>query len=140
MLQLYKVLVRPHLEYCVQFWSPHLRKDILALERVQRRFTRLIPELKGLAYEERLSRRGLYSLEFRRMREDLIETYKIMKGIDKLEAGRLFPLEGEIRTWGHGLKIRGSRFRTELRRNFFTQRVVNLWNSLPREAVEATTL
>jgi len=140
MLQLYKVLVRPHLEYCVQFWSPYLRKDILALEGVQRRFTRLIPELRGLAYEERLSRLGLYSLEFRRMRGDLIETYKIMKGIDKIEAGKLFPLAGETRTRGHSLKIRGSRFRTELRRNFFTQRVVNLWNSLPSEAVEATSL
>ena len=86
MLQLYKVLVRPHLEYCAQFWSPYLRKDILALEVVQRRFTRLIPELRGLDYEERLSRLGLYSLEFRRMRGDLIETYKIMKGIDRVDA------------------------------------------------------
>ena len=100
MFQLYKVLVRPHLEYCVQFWSPYLRKVILALEGVQRRFTRLIPELRGLAYEERLSRLGLYSLEFRRMRGDLIETYKIMKGIDKIEAGKLFPLAGETRTRG----------------------------------------
>ena len=140
MLQLYKVLVRPHLEYCVQFWFPYLRKDILALEGVQRRFTRLILELRGLDYEERLSRLGLYSLEFRRMRGDLIETYKIMKGIDRIDAGRLFPLVGESRTRGHSLKIRGSRFRTELRRNFFTQRVVNLWNSLPSETVEAPSL
>ena len=100
MLQLYKVLVWPHLEYCVQFWFPYLRKDILALEGVQRTFTSLIPELRGLAYEERLSRLGLYSLEFRRMRGDLIETYKIMKGIDKIEGGRLFPLAGETRTGG----------------------------------------
>ena len=63
-----------------------------------------------------------------------------MKGIDKIEAGKLFPLAGETRTSGHSLKIRGSRFRTELRRNFFTQRVVNLRNSLPSEAVEATSL
>ena len=63
-----------------------------------------------------------------------------MKGIDKIEAGRLFPLAGKTRTRGHSLKIRGSKFQTELRRNFFTQRVVNLWNSLPSEAVEATSL
>ena len=69
-----------------------------------------------------------------------METFKIMKGLDKIEAGKLFPLAAETRTRGHGLKIRGSRFRTELRRNFFTQRVVNLWNSLPSEAVEATPL
>ena len=54
--------MRPHLEYCVQFWSPYLRKDVLALEREEKRFIRLIPELKGLAYEERL------------MRGDLLET------------------------------------------------------------------
>ena len=64
---------------------------------------------------------GLYSLEFRRMRGDIIGTYKIMKAIDKIEAGKLFALVGETRTRWHSLKIRGSRFRTELRRNFFTK-------------------
>ena len=66
--------------------------------------------VRAVAYEERL---GLDLLEFRRMRGDLIETYKIMKGIDKIEAGKLFPLAGETRPRGHSLKIRGSRFRTE---------------------------
>ena len=71
-----------------------MRMDILALEGVQRRFTWLTPELRGLAYEEILSRLGVYSLEFRRMRDDLIETYKIMKGIDKIEAGEVVSTGG----------------------------------------------
>ena len=94
LLQLYRALVRPHLEYCVQFWSPNLRKDILAIEGVQRRFTRLISGMAGLTYDERMGRLGLYSLEFRRMRGDLIETYKILKGLDRLDAGKMFPMLG----------------------------------------------
>ncbi|XP_055492473.1 uncharacterized protein LOC129697841 [Leucoraja erinacea] len=140
LLQLYRVLVRPHLEYCVQFWSPNLRKDILAIEGVQRRFTRLIPGMSGLSYEERLDKLGLHSLEFRRLRGDLIETYKILKSLDRLDAGRLFPMLGKSRTRGHSLRIRGKSFRTEMRKTFFTQTVVNLWNSLPQNVVEASSL
>ncbi|XP_069771309.1 uncharacterized protein [Narcine bancroftii] len=61
MLQLYKILVRLPLENCVQFWSPYLRKDRLALEAVQRRFIRLMPKMRGLTYEERLNCPGLSS-------------------------------------------------------------------------------
>ncbi|XP_072437775.1 uncharacterized protein [Chiloscyllium punctatum] len=140
LLQLYRALVRPHLEYCVQFWSPNLRKDILAIEGVQRRFTRSIPGMAGLPYTERLKRLGLYTLEFRRLRGDLIETYRLMKGLDTLAGGNIFPLMGECRTRGHNLKIRGRPFRTEMRRNYFTQRVVAVWNALPQRAVEAQSL
>ena len=122
------------------FWSPNLRKDILAIEGVQRRFTRLIPGMAGLSYAERMERLGLYTLEFRRMRGDLIETYKIVKGLDTLEAGNMFPMLGESRTRGHSLRIRGKPFRTETRKHFFSQRVVSLWNSLPQRAVEAGSL
>ena len=59
LLQLYRALVRPHLEYCVQFWCPYLRKNVFAIEGVQQRFTRLIPGMAGLSYEERLSQLGL---------------------------------------------------------------------------------
>ena len=64
----------------------------------------------------------------------------MMNGMDRIEVERLFPLRKDSRTRGHSLKIKEGWFRTELRKNFFTQRVVNLWNSLPVEVVEATLL
>ena len=83
---------------------------------------------------------GLFSLEFRRMRGDLIETYRILRGLDRMEVERMFPLVGKTRTRGHNLRLKGRSFKTEMRRNFFSQRVVNLWNSLPQKAVEARSL
>ena len=84
-LQLYKVYVRPVLEYGQEIWSPHLQKDIDILEKVQQRATKLIPELEELPYEDRLSQLKLYSLKARRQRGDMITMYKIHHGlIDKL--------------------------------------------------------
>ena len=74
------------------------------------------------------------------MRGDLIETYTIIKGLDKLDAGKMFPMLGESRTRGHSLRIKGRSFKTEVRKNVSTQRVVSLWNSLPQRAVEAKSL
>ena len=81
---MYRYSMRPHLEYCVQFWSPQFQKDIDAMERVQRRVTRLIPGLVRLSYEERLKQTGLYTLERRWLRGDIMEMFKIMKGRDKI--------------------------------------------------------
>ena len=118
----------------------YLWEDVVALQAVQRRFTRMIPGKKGLMSEERLNSLGLYTLEFRRMRGDLIEVYKIFKWIDKVNADQMFPLMGQSRTTGHRYSLRGDRFKTEMRRNYFSQRVVNLWNSLPHSAVESESL
>ena len=63
MLSLYNFMVRPYLEYTVQFWSPNYRKDIELMERVQRRATKIIPTLRSQPYEERLKRLNLFSLE-----------------------------------------------------------------------------
>ena len=100
MLRLYKSLVRPHLEYCTAAWSPHYCKDKELIERVQRRFTRMIPDLKDLAYEQRLAKTK-WSLEDRRTRADLIEVYKIIHGLSTVRFSTFFELIHNERTRGH---------------------------------------
>ena len=107
-IPLYKSLVRPHLEYCVQAWRPHLSKDINLIERVQHRATKMIPELKGMNYEQRLLNVKLTTLETRRLRGDLIEAFKIMKGFDKTSISLEINSKGNLR--GHSLKLFKHRF------------------------------
>ena len=134
---LYKALVRPRMEYAVQAWSPQLRKDILKLEKVQRRATKLIPDIANLPYEVRLKRLNLTTLEDRRERGDMIEVFKILKGIDKIQNDFL-ELDTNPRTRGHALKLKKTRHRTQKRMMFFSSRIVNKWNELPDWVIEST--
>ena len=70
----------------------------------------------------------------------IIETYRILRGLDRVDMKRMFPRVGKTRTKGHNLRLKGRSFKTEMRRNFFSQRMVNLWNSLPQRAVEVRSL
>ena len=137
MLLLYKSLVRPHLDYCIQAWRPFLRKDIDIMEKVQRRATRMIEGFKNLSYEERLGRLNLTTLETRRTRADLIEVYKIFHGLEGLRSEDFFDLAQEGSTRGHRYKIYKKRFRTNYGKFSFGNRVVGEWNSLPETAVDA---
>ena len=142
-LRLYKSLVRPHLDYCMQIWSPHMRKDIDLVERVQHRATKLIPNLRKLSYERRIKQCNLMTLEDRRRRGDLIQTFRIIKGIDQIPAETLFTFAANTNrpaTRGHNYKLLKSHLKLDLRKYFFSQRVIDDWNHLPADAVNSTSL
>ena len=132
---LYCSYVRPHLEYCIQAWSPYLEKDIKRIEEVQERTTKIIPGFKFSTYEQRLKKLDLSTLQQRRKRGDLIEAYKIITGKEKIDPGILC-------TPSHTKNLRGNRYKLfkktcnlQLRESFFSQRVVNEWNNLPDTVV-----
>ena len=139
-LKLYKSLVRPHLDYAIQAWCPYLEKDKKKLEKVQARATKLIPSIQHLPYEERLAKLKLTTLEKRRERGDLLQTYRIMTQIDKSNPENYFQFANYERTRGHSMKLAKTRSRLDIRKNFYSQRVVSKWNKLPQTAIDAPTL
>ena len=137
-LQLFKSLVRPLIETSVAVWAPYKKTDIAELERIQRRATKQVPDLKHLEYSERLEKIGLPTLVFRCLRGDMIEIFKIMAGIYDNE-GTPTITKGNEHTRGHQRKIfiRSRGARLNLRKNFFTVRVGHVWNEIPEEVVMA---
>lgn len=139
LVPLYKAIVRPHLDYCVQVWRPHLVKDIKLLEDVQHRATRWVDGVRGMAYEERLKVLGLMTLEGRRLRGDLIEVFKMYKGWSGLNFDDFF-LRCNNNLRGNTAKIYKKRFNTNIGKFMFTNRVVEFWNKLPDYVLESNNI
>ena len=87
-IPLYKTIVRPHLDYCIQAWRPYRKKDNDILERVQRRAIKFMP--KNISYEMRLKECGLTTPETRCLRGDRIEVFKILNGYDNINRSICF--------------------------------------------------
>lgn len=130
-LKLYKSFVRPHLEYANAIWFPYLKRQSSQIERVQRRATKILKECKNKTYEERLEYLNLHSLKGRRIRGDLIQTYKIFNGIDDVPMDSLFPIAQYTNTRNADSKIFIRHCRTNKRKFSFSNRVAPLWNNLP---------
>ena len=139
-LCLYKSIVRPHLEYATTVWSPMYKKDAIILENTQRRATKMVNSLKELSYEARLKKLGLPSLEYRRLRSDIIEVYKILNQLDRVSINKFFTVMDETTTRGNSLKLFKERSGTNIRANVFSNRAVNAWNLLPNDVVLAPSL
>ncbi|KAJ7414061.1 hypothetical protein BTVI_41745 [Pitangus sulphuratus] len=137
---LYFALVWPQLEYHVQFWEPQYKKGIKLLESVRRRAMRMVKGLEGEPYEELLRALGLFNVKKRRPRGDLIANSNILKRGRGGVGTDLFTLMISDRIQGNGMKLCQGRFRLDIRKRFFTQRVTGHWNKLPREMIIAPSL
>ena len=140
LVRAFLVYVRPIVEYNSIIWSPHLKQDIEAVENVQRRFTKRLPGFKKFSYQERLRRLDLPSIELRRLHCDLLWCYKIIFGYVDINCDDMFEFRISTNTRGHKYKLFKKRNTSSLRLSFYTERVVNVWNHLPSDFVQFSTL
>ena len=131
-------MIRPRLEYAATVWSPHTRKNIRKVERVQRAATKMVPELRELSYSDRLRELELPTLESRRERGDLISVYKMVNGLDRIGEDLLKFDTGSTR--GHGRKLKKERCMRDIKKYSFPHRVVNAWNGLEEDVVQAISV
>jgi hypothetical protein len=135
-VKLYKTYVRPHLEFCTPAWAPWNQTDIDCLEKVQIKLVNMISGLKGITYEEKLKEIGLDSLVSRRKQADMLTVQKIVHGIGDLDSTVWLRIDQDRRQTRAGsdpLNVQRKPCNLELRRGFFSNRVIEDWNALPAE-------
>ena len=100
----------------------------------------MIPELRGFSYESRLLQCGLTTLESRRLRGDQIEVFKIVNGYEDVDKNMFFKLKEGSRTRGHKAALVKEQCRLDMRKYSFSRRVINEWNKLPNDCVNASSV
>ena len=153
LVPLYKTFVRPKLEYAAAVWSPWLEKDVEMLERVQKRLIRMISDASGETYEDKLKSIGLTTLKERRTRGDAIETFKTLRGFNRVQRETWFSIQrGDERATRANTEVQEDgekrrrdvlvkqRANLEIRKNFFTLRAERTWNALPGWVQEQQTV
>jgi len=143
-MRLYKLYVRPHLEFAAPGWSPWTRSDIDCLEKVQKRAVSMVSGLAGHEYKDRLEELGLDTLEERRLHIDMTQVYKVLNGKDKVSSDTWFASAATgaraTRAAADPLNLRVPAPRLEVRRHFFTQRVPGEWNKIPAPLKSTATV
>ena len=153
LVPLYKTFVRPRLEHAVSAWNPWLESDIKCLEKIQERLIRMLSDVKGDTYEEKLKDAGLTTSKERRARGDMIQTFKVLKGFNQVSKENWFQEIPEnarptrtnaVAEGGKVVKkqsvLQVERARLETRRNFFSIRAAQQWNELPEEVKNTTSI
>jgi hypothetical protein len=142
--KLYTRYVRPHLEFSSQAWNPWHQKDIDALERVQKRAVNMVQGLGGLPYEEKLDALGLQTLSERRTDADLLLMYKVHSGKSTVNPDLWYQPASrpgqQTRASSDLLNVKKPFARTDIRQNFYTVRICDLWNGLPNYVRAARTV
>ena len=140
MIFLLKTYIRPILEYCSSLWNTEYLQDLRLLEKVQRRWTKQIAGLETLSYAERLHSLQLYSVQGRLIRADLLLCWKIFHEQSCISPDDLFCISPLKHTRGHCFKIHHPHIKTDIRRRFFSVRIIDVWNSLPDHVVSARSI
>ena len=153
LVPLYKTFVRPRMEHAVAAWNPWLETDIRNLEKIQERLIRMLSDVRGETYSDKLKDAGLTTLKERRERGDVIQTFKVLKGFSNVESENWFqvvaddarPTRANAIVEGNEVVKKDSmlvidRARLEIRRNFFTIRAAKAWNELPENVKNCTSV